>query len=111
MPYCPKCRFEYKEDVKECPDCGAPLVDKLPDEESPEGIDYVPLRTLPSRLYAEMLREALKKEGIPSFIKSDDVAITFPSHGTTSAVPVTLWVPKDRVQRCEEIADQMLDHI
>jgi uncharacterized Zn finger protein (UPF0148 family) len=111
MPYCPNCRFEYKKGVTKCPDCGATLVEKLPEEESAQGVDYVPLRSLPSRLYAEMLREALKKEGIPSFIKSDDIAITFPSYGTTSAVTVTIWVPKEDVERSEEIADQMLDHI
>jgi len=111
VPYCPKCGFEYQPGIEKCPDCDETLVDELPEEKPSEGIDYVPLRTLPSRLYAEMLREALEKEGIPSFIKSDDVAITFPSHGTTSAVPVTLWVPKDKAERCEEIADQMLDHI
>jgi hypothetical protein len=111
MPYCPNCRYEYKEDIKECPDCGAFLADKLKEEESPQGINYVPLRTLPSRLYAEMLQEALKKEGIPSIIKGDDVAITFGSYGTTSAVTVTIWVPEEEVEKCEEMADQMMDHI
>jgi uncharacterized Zn finger protein (UPF0148 family) len=111
MPYCPKCGFEYQPGVEKCPDCDVPLVDKLPEEESPENVEYVPIRTLPSRLYAEMVQEALKKEGIPSFVKSDDIAITFPSYGTTSAVPVALWVPKDKVERSQEIADQMLDHI
>jgi threonine synthase len=111
MPYCPNCRFEYEPDIKECPDCGVPLADELPQDESASYEDYVRLRDLPSRLYAEMLQEALKKEGIPSIIKSDDIAITFLSHGTTSAVPVTIWVPKDKAEKCEEIADQMLDHI
>ncbi len=111
MPYCPQCRFEYKEGVKKCPDCGASLVDKSEEEEPTQAMEYVPLRTLPSRLYAQMVQEALQKEGIPSLIKSDDIAITFPSHGTTSAVPVTMWVPKEHLKRCEEIADQMLDHI
>jgi predicted nucleic acid-binding Zn-ribbon protein len=111
MPYCPKCGFEYEPGIEKCPDCGSNLVDKLPEEMSSENVEYVPIRTLPSRLYAEMVQEALKKEGIPSLIKSDDVAITFPSYGTTSAVPVALWVPKDKVERSQEIADQMLDHI
>ena len=111
MPYCPKCRLEYKEGVRDCPDCGATLVDKLEEKESPPDVNYVPLRTLPSRLYAEMLQHALKKEGIPSIIKSDDIAITFGSYGTTAAVPVTIWVPKEDLKRCEEMANDMLDHI
>lgn len=111
MPYCHECGFEYKGDLKQCPNCGTALVYKPEGEEYVEGIDYVPLRNLPSRLYAEMIQEALKKEGIRSIIKSDDIAITFPSHGTTSAVPVTIWVPKEDLERSAEIADQMLDHI
>ncbi len=110
MPFCPNCRAEYQEGLKKCPDCEADLVDEL-QEQSPQSINYVLLRTLPSRLYAEMLQEALKKEGIPSIIKSDDIAITFPSYGTTSAVPVSIWVPKEDVKRSEQIANQMMDHI
>lgn len=110
MPHCPNCRYEYIEDIKECPDCGAPLVEKMM-EEFPEGIDYVPLKSLPSRLYAEMVQEALKKEGIPSIIKGDDVGIMLGSYSTTSPVEITIWVPKEQVERSEEIADQMLDHI
>ena len=110
MPYCPNCRYEYKEGVKECPDCGVPLVEKLT-EEFPEGINYVPLKSLPSRLYAEMVQEALKREGIPSIIKGDDVGIMLGSYGTTSLVEVTIWVPEEDVERSEEIASQMLDHI
>jgi hypothetical protein len=110
MSYCPKCKYEYKEDIKECPDCGVPLVDKLPDE-SLEDSEYVPLRSLPSRLYAEMLQEALKKEGISSIIKGDDVGIMLGSYSTTSPVKVTIWVLEADVDKSEEIADQMLDHI
>lgn len=111
MPFCPKCRCEYKPEVWKCPDCGARLVDELPQDTTPESPNFVPLRNLPSRMYAQMLQEALMREGIPSMIKSDDVAITFPSHGTTSAVPVIILVPEKHLKKADQIADQMLDHI
>ena len=110
MPFCPNCKYEYKEDIRKCPDCGSTLVDELPGESS-EGLNYIPLRSLPSRLYAEMLQEALKKEGIPSIIKGDDVGIMLGSYSTTSPVKITIWVPEGDVEKCEDIADQMLDHI
>jgi hypothetical protein len=110
MPYCPNCKYEYKDNVEECPDCGAKLVDKL-EEETFESIKYIPFRNLPSRLYAEMLQEALKNEGIPSIIKGDDIAITLGSYSTTSPVEVTIWVPEQDLERCEKIANEMLDHI
>jgi len=111
MPYCPKCRKEYEEEKKECPDCGSPLVDQLAEEAPSESPSFVPLRNLPSRMYALMLQEALRKQGIPSMIKSDDIAITFLSQGTTSAVPVIILVPEKDAERADQIADQMLDHI
>lgn len=110
MPYCPNCKYEYQDNIQECPDCGAKLVDKL-EEETLENVKYVPFRTLPSRLYAEMLKEALENEGIPSIIKGDDVAIALGSYGTTSPVEVSIWVPEEDLERAEQIADAMLDHI
>ncbi len=76
-----------------------------------ENVKYVRFRSLPSRLYAEMLQEALKKEGIPSMIKGDDIAITLGSYSTTSPVEVSIWVAEEDLERCEKIADEMLDHI
>ena len=111
MPYCPNCRYEYKKGKSECPDCGTPLVNKLPEEKPPEGPNFVSLRNLPSRLYAQMLQEALKNEGIASMIKGDE---GIPLRTTTIHIPVskiTIWVPEKDLERAEEIADQMLDHI
>jgi hypothetical protein len=111
MPFCPNCRCEYKEGVKECPDCGTRLVDQLPEEKLPESPNFVPLRNLPSRMYAQMLKEALENEGIASMIKGDE---GIPLRTTTIHIPVskiTIWVPEKDLERAEEIADQMLDHI
>lgn len=80
-------------------------------EEKGRPIKYVPLRTLPSRLYALMLKEALAKHKIPSIVKGDDVGIMLGSYSTTSPVEVSIWVPEKDKKRCEEIADQMFDHI
>jgi pentatricopeptide repeat protein len=33
MPYCPKCKTEYREGITECADCHVPLVEKLEEEE------------------------------------------------------------------------------
>jgi hypothetical protein len=81
------------------------------EENDKEFIEYVPFRTFPSRLYAEMLKEALARQGIPSIIKGDDIRIMLGSYSTTSLVEVTLWVRKEDKPQCEEIADFMLDHI
>lgn len=33
MSYCPKCRYEYREGIKECPDCDVALVEEMPPED------------------------------------------------------------------------------
>ena len=82
------------------------------EENSIRNISFVPLRSLPSRLYAEMLHEALKNEGIPSIIKIDsDEGIILGGYSTLFEKGVTIWVPEVDVERAEEIANQMLDHI
>jgi hypothetical protein len=118
MPFCPNCRFEYRPEIWECPDCKVRLVDKLPDEEIPkrkeddttQNVNYVPLRSLPSRLYAQMLKEALENESIPSLIKGDEAVF----RATTNHLPVSkvmIWVREEDQEKAQAIADQMFDHI
>jgi hypothetical protein len=83
----------------------------MTEEKKSRPIKYIPFRSFPSRLYAEMLQKALEKEGIPSLIKSDDIGIMLGSYSTISPVEVMVWVPEEDLEKCEEIADQMLDHI
>ncbi|MGE5416920.1 MAG: hypothetical protein ACM3UZ_09185 [Acidobacteriota bacterium] len=41
MPWCPKCRVEYRDGFKTCSDCDAELVDKLPEIEPPSADEWV----------------------------------------------------------------------
>ena len=112
MPICPICKYEYEDGQTECLDCGVSLVDELPEDTDNdlEGVKYVPFRSYPSRLYAEMVKEALANEGIPAIIKTDQ-ALSFAEMGTSSTAKVVLWVAEDSLELAEEIADRILDHI
>lgn len=110
MPFCPNCKFEYKPEIDICPDCGAKLVSKL-EEEIIENIKYVPLRKVPTRLYAQMLQEALEEHDIPCLLKGDDMGVFLGALGTTSVLPVTVWVPEELKEKAEEIAFQILGEI
>jgi hypothetical protein len=109
MQFCPDCKFEYVEEIEVCPDCGIRLVGEVPEaSETLNPISYVFLRDLPSRLYAEMLKGALEKEGIPCFIKGDDIGIMLGSYSTTSPVRVSLWVDRNRLFDAQRIAQEIL---
>jgi hypothetical protein len=115
MPFCPKCSYEYEKDVVECPDCNEKLVDELPAEPSEEKLtaeDYVGLYSLPGQVYAEMVQEALKKEGIQSVLKNDVLSSALLIKGTD--VPgnrCRLYVLKKDKERAEIILHSMMDHI
>lgn len=110
MPFCPDCGYEYKAEVTQCPDCGTALVNSLPQEEIVESdTKWVKLPSLPGRLYAEMLKEVLDKEGIPSIITSGGLEPTL-ARGTEGDM-VTLKVPEEYLERCSEIQSEMFKDI
>lgn len=41
MPWCPKCKLEYKDEFTECPDCHIPLVDELTETVTVSEIKFV----------------------------------------------------------------------
>ena len=113
MPFCPKCKYEYTDGHVECIDCGAMLVDELP-LSNPANLDsgdaqFVPFRTYPSHVHAEMVREALANEGITAVIRGAEVygagAASSVTHG------VVIWIPEDEQEEAARVADSILDPI
>lgn len=114
MPFCPQCSYEYVEGVKECPDCHVPLVDELPkrSEKPLHEEEYVGLHPLPGQLYAEMVQEALEKEGIQSMLQTDMMSGGLLVKGTDVAGSrCQLFVLQKDKEKAENILHTMMDHI
>lgn len=114
MPYCPKCRYEYLPEVDKCPDCGADLVDSLPEvRRQHQDVKWVGLRPLPGVVYAKMVAEVLDQRGIPNYIQS-----LFGSGGlgmiTGADFPgssAKIYVPEDRSEEAIAVLDDMMKDI
>ncbi|MCF7884894.1 MAG: DUF2007 domain-containing protein [Candidatus Marinimicrobia bacterium] len=105
MPYCPQCRYEFKEGIKKCPDCETELVEELDEELEHK---FVLIENMESDLTAEMIKEALENNEIPSIIKSDffhEGFLAEPANlpGSHSAI----FVPDDQVEKAREIIDNI----
>jgi hypothetical protein len=104
MRICPYCQSELPAEAQRCPQCDREI--------SPGEIKMVPLHPLPSKLYAEMVKEVLEKRGIHCVIKTDLLSSAFGSDGSSAVgTQATIYVPQDRREESEEILHQMLDHI
>ena len=116
MPFCPKCRYEYVEGHKDCPDCKVTLVDVLPDLEEPSGDpgekEYVELHPLPGQVYADMVKEVFDKEGIECVLIPDVISTGLLVKGTDIAGnEVRIRVYKKDQERAQDILHTMMDHI
>ena len=112
MPFCPSCKAEYIQYTIDCPDCNVELVASLPINELEEDFEWVPLRGVPGKTYAEMVTEILDKEEIPNYIKSDALSTAFLTTGTSGVSGNSvIYVPEKNREKAEEILFQILNHI
>jgi hypothetical protein len=73
---------------------------------------WVRVHTLPSRLYADQVKDILGTEGIPVVIKGDDVGIFGPGAGYgPSMLAITVWVPENFKERAKELIVAYLDGV
>ena len=76
MPYCPKCRGEFQDWVKVCPDCNVALLEKLPParpkrKEHDEPLVYI--ATAPNEAIANMWSGILEEHDIHCLLKSGNL--------------------------------------
>jgi len=107
MPYCPNCRDEFQEWVKECPDCKVNLVDSLkplPEEKTRDG-DLVHVATAPNEIEARLWKGILEDNGIQSMIK---VAESLNLYLSPLALKHRLYVLEEDEQKAREILDGVI---
>ncbi|MBO8130192.1 MAG: DUF2007 domain-containing protein [Candidatus Marinimicrobia bacterium] len=109
MPFCPKCKYEFTEGVKTCPDCGEKLVDTLNEDEIVD-VKWVPVGTLKSSMYGDMARELLEKNDIPALVVTDFFHGALATSGTGLAGTFAkIYVPEGSVNKAREILKEHMD--
>jgi hypothetical protein len=105
MSYCPECLIEYREGAAECIDCHVPLLPGAPPAaEAPQfapDVKLVTVRTFhgyAASMNAELARNVLKEEGIPSALPGDTGAEAIPGIDV-----VQLLVREEDAARADEI--------
>ena len=109
MPYCPNCRDEFQDWVKECPDCKVKLVDELPplpEEITREGA-LVHLATAPNEIEARLWKSILEDNVIQSMIK---VAESLNLYLSPLALKHRLYILEEDEQKAREVLGDMITY-
>jgi hypothetical protein len=91
--FCPKCKYEYVENVTECPDCRVALIEQLPSEPEPEFVDFQEVMATYNPADIAFLKSLLDSENIQYFFKGEHFMYVRPL-----ADPVRLMVRTDQVE-------------
>lgn len=67
MPWCPKCKAEYREGMTVCSDCKVDLVSELPDDTV-----YLPFFQSEMKTYADKLKKYFEYSGLKSKVSYDE---------------------------------------
>jgi hypothetical protein len=115
MAYCPKCRYEYENDIEYCPDCEVDLIAELPPEIPPEYQDaeWVELYSFPGVLYARMAIELLNREGIASYTQSyfGTAGLGPSAGGEYIGGAAAVFVLEPDLERGRDVIESMVDEL
>jgi len=125
MPYCPKCRYEYKPTVEICPDCGRKLVVKLKEKKrkmtanqdisEEETLIEPKLKLLyvsRNLIYANFLKETLEKNGIPCLIQRESgINLRGPALIRHPLTDTKVYVAEKNFEKSLKIKEQLVDNL
>lgn len=110
MKYCHSCRYEFKDEIDVCPDCGVPLRDEPPVPEKYIEEDWVQLCQLNSPIYAEMVKEILDNENVPNYLSFDFITSAFIVRGSSLVGESgKLFVPVEFKEQAWEIIQPIIE--
>lgn len=111
MPWCPKCRLEYREGFENCNDCGVPLVDELPPEEpaptfEPEDTPVF-LVSSADGFEADILAAKLEAFGVPVMKRHKETGDYLKIYMGASPFGIDLYVPSQQLEKARDILENI----
>lgn len=108
MPFCPKCKAEYKEGVQICKDCNEKLVETFDTvSEKSEAVSIHPIRVAENvgQLDGDSILALLEDSGIPAFAKELGSGSYMRLYMGFSIYGKDIYVAEKDIQKAKEIID------
>ena len=108
MPWCPKCKSEYREGFTHCSDCDTELAEANPQDQEDllgEDVEWVFLRNF-SESETYVIATFLEEEGIPVLKQRKEAGGYLKVSAGMSIFGVDLYVPSEYLNRAKELLDE-----
>ena len=110
MPFCPECYYEYRKEIKSCPECKQELIEDLPIS-SVSNENYVEIYMVSNRMEADIIQQMMKQNGIVPLIRDLRSFPVLPDFGRRVRLRIAIPERHERVSRKlleEAISDGVL---
>ena len=103
--FCPKCRYEYEQEISMCPDCGILLVGKLQNDDSSKQkhTELVPVLSTFDTGIIVIAKSLLLSAGIDFYAKGEDSQNLFAGTGGF----IDIMVDKENLSEALEILQEL----
>ncbi len=102
MPFCPKCKREFSEATKECPEHRVPLLDELPFQAvQSDTTTWVEIASAGTEDEARLLQGFLDAEGIPAQVENVKFSMEPINFGTMG--DIRIYVAADNEERAMQL--------
>ncbi|ADY56576.1 hypothetical protein Sgly_2287 [Syntrophobotulus glycolicus DSM 8271] len=112
MPWCPKCKTEYRDEFQICSDCGSDLVEEAVKEEAlpsePIYQEWLLLVNCADNYQTDILESFLQHEGLETLRKYPDIGDYTKIYTGMSLSGADLYVKKDQFIEAQEIVKDLM---
>lgn len=105
MPFCPKCKYEYVVGIEKCADCGASLIESLPEEPDLPDIKLELVYTASYEYETGLIKDVLESAGIKSYVLVQRDR-NYPAPGNLSLIK--LFVEEKNAEQAKEIIGDII---
>jgi len=102
MPFCPQCLYEYRTEVKACPECKVDLVEELEEKVSTE--DYIEIYMVSNRMEAHVVQTLLQESGIEFLVRDIRMFPVLPDFGRRARLRIA--VPRNKEEKARKILQE-----
>ncbi|SET58650.1 Putative signal transducing protein [Natronincola peptidivorans] len=105
MPWCPKCKLEYRDGFEKCNDCKIDLIEELEKHEK-EAIVFdteVLLTSVTDHIHADIIEAKLNDSGIPVLKKHREIGGYLNIYMGMTSLGIDIYVPSKLLEEAKEI--------